>query len=89
MRLTVKKQAIWLILAMIIASRIPLDYPGNPKFQQNINWSESVGSGSDGKVQNFNGPIYKTVYNVMNFLEKRNLDVRSQNGRFILFYKVK
>jgi hypothetical protein len=85
----VKKQAVWLILTMIMASRMPLDYSVDPQLRPNVNWSESVGSGSEGSIQKFNAPIYKTVYSVMNFLEKRNLDVTSQNGRFVLFYKVK
>jgi len=83
-----KKQATWFILAMVLAVNIPLENTQNSKLQQNVNWSESIGAGSDGSVQEFNGPIYKTVYNVMNFLEKRKLDIRSQNGRFMLFYKV-
>lgn len=85
-----KKQATWLILAVALASNIPLDYTSqNTKIQQNTNWSESVSSSSAGRVQEFRGPMYKTVYNIMNFLEQRKLDVRSQDGRFILFYKIK
>jgi len=83
-----KKQAAWFILAMVLALNIPLDNMENSKSQQNVTWSESIGAGSDGNIQEFNGPFYKTVYNVMNFLEKRKLDIRSQNGRFMLFYKV-
>ena len=83
-----KKQATWLILAMILTTNIPLDYSPSPKLQHNVNWSESVSSGSVGSVQEFDGPIYNTVHNIMNFLEKRKLDVRSQNGRVILFYKI-
>ncbi|AIF51872.1 hypothetical protein [Pelosinus sp. UFO1] len=89
-----KKQAAWLILTMILASNIVIDCNkdvafSNSKTQENANWSESVGSSSINNVQEFNTPIYKTVHNIMTFLEKRNLDVISQDGRFILFYKVK
>lgn len=83
-----KKQATWLILAAIVVSTIPLGYSSNSRLQQNVNWSESIGSGSVMSAQEFDNPIYKTAYNIMNFLEKRKLDVRSQNGRFILFYKI-
>lgn len=84
-----RKQAIWLIIAAIFALKTPLEYYVSPKLQPNVNWSQSVHSSSDHNVQEFNAPIYKSVYSVMDFLEKRNLDIRSQNGRFILFYKVK
>ena len=88
-----KKQAAWLILTMILASNIVIDHnkdvaSSNSKIQENTNWSESVGSSID-SVQEFNNPIYKTVHNIMTFLEKRNLDVISQDGRFLLLYKVK
>jgi hypothetical protein len=90
----VKKQALWLILAMILAPNIVLDYKKdvalpNPKIQENANWSESVGSNHADSIQEFNGSMYKTVQDIMSFLEKRNLNVASQNGRFILFYRVK
>ncbi len=89
-----KKQATWLTLAMILASNIALDYRNdvafsNSKIQENTNWSESVSLGSAGGIKEFNSPMYKTVYNIMSFLEKRDLAVESQDGRFILFYKVK
>ncbi|MBC8016019.1 MAG: hypothetical protein H7X79_09805 [Sporomusaceae bacterium] len=94
MRLPVKKQATWLILAMILTPNIALDYKKdvafpNSKIQESTNWSESIGPGKVGSIQEFNNPMYKTVRDIMIFFEKRNLDVASQNGRFILFYKVK
>lgn len=88
-----KKQVIWLILAVLLAPNV-VDYKKdiaspNPKIQENANWSESVGSSRADNIQEFNGSMYKTVQDIMSFLEKRNLNVVSQNGRFILFYRVK
>lgn len=89
-----KKQAAWLILTMILYSNTAIGYnkdvaSSNCKIQENTNWSESVDFINTYNVQEFNAPIYKTVHNIMTFLEKRNLDVISQDGCFILFYKVK
>lgn len=88
-----KKQVIWLILAVLLAPNV-VDYKKdiaspNPKIQENTNWSESVASSRTDNIQEFNGSMYKTVQDIMSFLEKRNLNVTSQNGRFILFYRVK
>ncbi len=88
-----KKQVIWLILAVLLAPNV-VDYKKdiaspNSKIQENTNWSESIGSSRADNIQEFSGPMYKSVKDLMSFLEKRNLNVVSQNGRFILFYKVK
>lgn len=91
-----KKQASWLILAIVLSSNTTLNYkkdvvPPRPAVQQNVNWSESVGSVSadqDFEGTIFNGPINNTVHSVKNFLDERHLDVTSQDGRVILFYKV-
>lgn|GEM_PF-2578803 len=86
-----KKQAMGLILTMIVASNITLDYKKdvavpNSRTQADVNWSESIGSSN---VQEFNDPRYKGVYNIINFFKKKNLDIGSKDGRLILFYKVK
>ena len=83
-----KKQATWFIMAMILTSNIQLDYSPSPKLQQNVNWSESVGSSHGSGGHKFDGPIGNIASNIRSFLEKRKLNIRSQNGRFMLFYKV-
>lgn len=86
--------AICLILATVLTSGYILDYQkdvaGNKTdVQQTVIWSESVSSETkqDFNGTIFEGPLYNTIYSVKDFLEKRNLDVQSTDGRVGLFYK--